>query len=173
MTFFPLSIKILQKYCHWNKRSKKKNMMASNRTDQESENSIFSHGKQLLCAISDLANSCLIIYCHSHRHGQQAECGDAHILCFPQLKQQSHWLCTAFHPCSPFWSMKKTRSKIWIFYLLTGVWLFFSPKSKGPDVLMMQHHMTPGLPRQAVNPAQLTLLVTALNSWGTHSLAPW
>lgn len=55
-------------------------MTASNWADQESENNIlFSHSTEELFAISDLANSCLIIYCHSQRHGQQTEFGDAQI----------------------------------------------------------------------------------------------
>lgn len=50
--------------------------------------------------------------------------------------------------------------------------VIFFPKSKGPHVLMMRHHMIPSLPRQAMNFVQLTLLVTVLNSWGIDNLAP-
>lgn len=60
----------------------KKDMTASNLADQESENNtLFSHSKQLFCTTTDSANSCLIICCHSQRHGQQTEFGDIQISC--------------------------------------------------------------------------------------------
>lgn len=144
-------------------------MMASNRIDQESENNIFSHSKQLLCAISDLANSCLIIYCHSH--GQQAVWRHTHTL-LSTVKATKSLTLHGLPALWPILTSEKDEEQN-LNFLPWNRGVIFFPKPKGPDVLMVWHHMTPGLPRQAVNPVQLTLLVTALNSWGTHSLAPW
>lgn len=92
--FLPLHQNAL-KYCQWVAMwIKKKNMMGSDWTDQQSHN-VFSHSKQLLCAIAAPANSCLIIYCHSQGRGQQPEFGAIQISWFRQLKQPHPLFYTA------------------------------------------------------------------------------
>lgn len=98
-------------------------MTASNWADQGSENNtLFSHSKQHFCGMSDLANSCLIIYCHRQRHDQQTEFGDTQISCFQLVKQKGFWYCMIFIIHSLLWFYEK-KIKISLFYVLKGQFL--------------------------------------------------
>lgn len=117
------------KYCQWVAMwIKKKNMMGSDWSDQQSHN-VFSHSKQLLCAIAAPANSCLIIYCHSQGRGQQPEFGAIQISWFRQLKQPRPLFCTACLTCSLLGLWRKMKSEIGLLYIWTGL-LFFSLNQK-------------------------------------------